>query len=171
MAKTNRLPPLTHREFSEFLEALPASRRTYATLMARAGLSPREIEYVTASDVLGDGYLRIGGRHARLIPVVSDVATALNVAASGKNSRDPIVRAWPSRRHDLPNAFRRAGLEPRPPTELRRAYVAWLNEIGVSESVVAALVGRRVSRALLDRFRPTLKDLRSGVARLEGAGR
>ncbi len=136
---------LTRWEYEALWEALSPDRRDY--LVAYCGLGPRDAELrrIAPHDVdLAHRVVHIQGtktaRSDRWVPLNPVVKRMLQRRMAAASDRVLFPR-WRNCHRDLRAACRRAKIEPVTCNDFRRTFATWLAERGVSESVVASLMG------------------------------
>lgn len=155
---------LSHQEFKQLVQALPLRWRDYVVVMAMAGLSIGEIYLLHSDDVdLTTTRLVVRGRSERIVPISAHVASILRRRARG---REYVFEPWHNVGRQLGEACRAAKVPLISTDDLRRSFVNWLHEAGVSFEVVASLVGRGGSTFVVDAYSVGIVEMRDAVSRL-----
>jgi integrase len=175
---------LAYDDALSLLEELAQRRRIWVLLAVYAGPRAAELEQLTWEDVdLVGGWIRWRGSKTegsdRPTPIAAALRPWLEAWADGA---DPgrVLDAWANHRRDLARACERAGLRvgtarigvrvPRvSPNDLRRTFASWLVQDGVSNRIVAWLLGHRTTRMVdLVYGQSAPETLTAAVARLPG---
>jgi integrase len=106
------------------------------------------------------------GRPSRSIP---SSCRGSKASASSPTGTGPLVEPWSNIGRDLPAACLRAGVPRVTPNDLRRTFASWLIQAGVSNRIVAALLGHTTTR-MVDLIYGQLSDatLAAAIAKLPG---
>ena len=106
----------------------------------------------------------IGKTVGRLVPIHDEIRPILAALHRGTG---PVVKPWSNVTRDLARACARAGVPRVTPNDLRRTFASWLIQGGVSNRIVADLLGHASTR-MVDLVYGHLDDAtrRAAIARL-----
>lgn len=130
-------------------EALVRRRALYCLLIAYASPRRGELEALQWEHVdLGRGVILVPkgktvGRPVRIHEVLRPWLEGFGAIAEWTG---PIVDPWANVGRDLPAACKRAGVPRCTPNDLRRSFASWLIQAGVSNRIVAKLLGHNTTR-------------------------
>ena len=139
---TPRTAWLTPEQVGDLLRQLEPHRQRWVMVAVYTGARRSEVERIDWRDLdFNTGDVRIRGSKTagsfRTMPIHSRLLAALEPRAV----RGPIVQPWPNLGRDLPLACRLAGVPRVTANDLRRTFASWLLQAGVSNFVVARLLG------------------------------
>lgn len=137
---------LTQDEFARLIKHLPEKRRLWIAVVAYLGVRYSEVgklrwENYVEKWILVPGTKRRGAH--RRIPVPRSFRPILNRVAA---EAGPIVETWTNVHRDLKEACSALGIQPVTPNDLRRTFASWMLQRGVSNRLVAALLGHSTTR-------------------------
>jgi integrase len=158
---TPRRTHLAYDDAMALLEELPERRRLWLMVAVYAGPRASELERLEWDDIdLERGWMRVAGRKTqgsdRGVPIAAALRPWLEAWADGAEP-GPVLDPWTNYRRDLARACERAGMRvgtarigvrvPRvSANDLRRTFSSWLVQDGVSNFLVARLLGHRTTR-------------------------
>ena len=138
---------LSRDEFARLLDQVEPHRRAWLLVAVYTGARKSEVESLTWNDVQGDS-LHIRGtktdKSDRFVPLHPKLKAALGDPATGV-----LTPPWPNVGRDLKVACKQLKIDPATPNDIRRTYASWLLQAGVTNSVVAELLGHTTT-ALVD---------------------
>lgn len=145
------------------------SRALYCLLIAYASPRRGELEALRWEHVdLGRGVIRVpkGKTIARTVAIADMLRPWLEAMHGGTG---PVVEPWANMGRDLPRACERAGVPRCTANDLRRTFASWLVQAGVSNRIVARLLGHTTTR-MVDLVYGQLDDatLEAAIARMPG---
>ena len=135
---------LSRDEYTAILEASPEHRRLWIIIATYTGARASEVESLAWEDIRGDT-IHIRGtktpKSDRNVPLHPALAEAL-----GKKKKGVLTPPWPNVQRDLRATCKRLGIDAATPNDLRRTFASWLLQAGVSNSVVAELLGHATTQ-------------------------
>lgn len=138
---------LTREEFEDLGCELDQDRWLWVLVSVYTGARKSEVERLEWGDV-GDDVIHIRGtktaKSDRFVPLHPALGEAL-----GKRKTGALVKPWGGVVTELKRACKRAEIPNVSPNDLRRTYASWLLQAGVTNSVVAELLGHTTT-ALVD---------------------
>jgi integrase len=153
---------LTREEFDDLSHELDPVRWRWVCVAVYTGARLSEVEGLEWEDVR-DGMLHIRGTKTK----GSDRWVPLHPELAAMKGKGKMVEPWGNVLRDLKAACKRADIKPISPNDLRRTYASWLLQAGVTNSVVAELLGHTTTE-LVDITYGKLSQatLRDAVAKL-----
>jgi integrase len=147
-------------------------RAFYCMLIAYASPRRGEVEKIEWPHVdLARGVIQIpkGKTVGRPVAIHPELVPWLEGFGELADWEGPLVEPWSNIGRDLPAACLRAGVPRVTPNDLRRTFASWLIQAGVSNRIVAALLGHTTTR-MVDLIYGQLSDaaLAQAIAKLPG---
>lgn len=130
-------------------ERLVQRRALYCLMIAYASPRRGEIEAMEWPHVdLDRGVIRVpkGKTVGRIVTIHPMLRPWLEAFGEIADWTGPIVEPWSNVGRDLPAACVRAGVPKCTPNDLRRTFASWLIQAGVSNRIVARLLGHSTTR-------------------------
>jgi hypothetical protein len=154
-------------------EKLMRSRALYCMLIAFASPRRGELEAMQWEQHIdrARGVLRVpkGKTVSRPIAIHPQLVPWLDGFGELAEWTGPVVEPWANVGRDLPDACKRAGVPRCTPNDLRRTFASWLIQSGVSNRIVAKLLGHSTTR-MVDLVYGQLDEetLANAIAKLPG---
>ncbi len=138
---------LTLDQAISLVNHLEPSRGAHVAFVVATGARASEAKRATRSDLRRE-YIRVAGtkteKSARMLPAI-ELFTGLlghvSLYAPGVGGEGPLFARWPNSRRDIIRACQRAGVPEVTWNDLRRSYASILKQAGVSNDVLADLLG------------------------------
>jgi integrase len=147
-------------------------RALYCLLIAFASPRKGELEALTWEHVDFDrGMIRVpkGKTISRVIAIHPQLRPWLEGFGEMAGWTGPVTEPWTNVGRDLPAACKRAGVPVCTPNDLRRTFASWMIQAGVSNRIVARLLGHSTTR-MVDLVYGQIDDatLSAAIMRLPG---